>query len=182
LPSADAGSRRIAVSRQSASTRAILTRSASESTSPSRNATPATSAAIRAAGSIRVTRLSASSAISRPPTSSAAVSTTSPFVTSASLLVPPPTSTFRMVWPVSRDRATAPEPCAAITVSRLCPAEAHTNLPASDANRSAMERALVRFTASPVRMIAPVSTWLGVSPASSYDRRTKSPSWSASIV
>ena len=52
---------------------------------------------VRAAGSIRVTRPPLSTTMSRPPTLIAAVSTISPLVMSANLLVPPPMSTFNTV-------------------------------------------------------------------------------------
>ena len=65
------------------------------------------------------------------------------------------------------DSLTAPEPCAAITDSRLWPADAQTNFPVSSANRSAIARALTRLSASPVRITAPESMSSGVSPAAS---------------
>ena len=96
----------------------------------------------------------------------AALATISPSLHSASFVVPPPMSMLRKTLPSDFDSLTAPEPWAAITASRLCPAEAQTNLPDSSANRSAMARALVRFSASPVRITAPLSISSGVSFAS----------------
>ena len=141
--------------------------------SPASSAAPGTSEmpispAISSAGpSMRTSAPSASWASSRPPTATAAVETISPPRHSANLVVPPPISTLRNTLSSAFDRLTAPEPCAAITDSRLWPADAQTNLPLSSANRSAMARALTRLSASPVRITAPESMSSGVSPAAS---------------
>ena len=92
--------------------------------------------------------------------------TITPRSISASLVVPPPTSTCSRQVSRAFDSATAPEPCAASRLSSLWPAVAQTNLPASSANSSSMARALLRLIASPVRMTAPQSISSCVSPAS----------------
>ena len=55
----------------------------------------------------------------------------------ATSVVPPPMSTFSRVRSSRRERATVPEPFAASTASRWCPAAAHTNLPVSSATTKA---------------------------------------------
>ena len=146
----------------------MAARSASASGAPSarRGPAPTLSAAVRPASSMRATRPPASVAMSRPPTFMAAVWTIRPPATSANFVVPPPMSTFSTACFGLRDSLTEPEPWAASADSRLCPAEAHTNFPASLAKISAMARALRRLIASPVRMIAPLSTSSGRVPAS----------------
>ena len=74
-------------------------------------------------------RPAASCATSRPPTAKAATLTISPLSISASLVVPPPTSTCSTQAPRRRDSAVAPEPCAARMLSSLWPAVAQTNFP-----------------------------------------------------
>ena len=70
-------------------------------------------------------------------------------------------STFSTRHCFSAEYATAPEPWAASSASKLWPAVAQTKLPRCAANRSAIARALSRRIASPVRMIAPVSMSCG---------------------
>ena len=96
------------------------------------------------------------------------------------LVVPPPISTF-MIAPAVADRATAPEPWAAMVASRLSPALTATKRPASAANRSPMARALSRSKATPVRIRAPVSTCSRVSPAAWYCWSTNTPRAAPSI-
>ncbi len=120
--------------------------------------------------------------MSRAPTSTAVTSITLPSAQIAILEVPPPTSTFITVHSSRIESATAPDPYAAITVSRLSPADTATSLPASRANSSPMARALLRRTATPVRMSAPVSISSGSTLASAYSLRMKAPSASASMV
>jgi len=55
------------------------------------------------------------------------------------------------------ERAQAPEPKAARVASSASPALTETNLPAWEANSSPIARALLRRTATPVRIRAPVS-------------------------
>jgi len=97
-----------------------------------RSATPQAFAASCAGSSMRAMRPCGSNAMSRADGEGAG---RDDFAVGheASLVVPPPMSTFRTTLEASRDIATAPEPCAARTHSRSWPAEAHTNLPASAA-------------------------------------------------
>src|SRR6266581_913652 len=62
------------------------------------------------------------------------------------------------------------------------PALTETNLPAWEANSSPIARALLRRTATPVRIRAPVSIVSGSTPASSYCLSMKRPSACASMV
>lgn len=82
------------------------------------------------------------------------------------------------------ERATAPEPNAASVVSSASPALTETNLPACPANRSPIARALLRRTATPVRVRvrAPVSIASGVRPASAYWRSMNAPRAVASML
>jgi len=66
------------------------------------------------------------------------------------------------------ERATAPEPKAAIFASSASPALTATILPACRAKSSPMRRALTRWTATPVRISAPVSISFGSTCASRY--------------
>ena len=101
----------------------------------------------------------------------------------ATLLVPPPTSTFMQATPSSRvDTSTAPEPKAARIASRLWPAVAHTNFPASSANNAAIASAFSFLAASPVTIRAPVSMSPRVRPARAYASWMKSLSFSVSMV
>ena len=79
-------------------------------------------------------------------------------------------------------RAAAPEPIAARVVSSASPALTATNLPAWAANRSPIARALLRRTATPVRINAPLSICSGRTPASAYWRSTKRRSATASML
>ncbi len=112
----------------------------------------------------------------------AVVATTVPLTIRASFVVPPPMSTWMMVVPSRRDRATAPEPCAASVASRAWPAVAQTNFPPSRAKSSSSSRALCRSRAAPVRITAPVSTSSRASPASRYQPAMAVSSAAASIV
>ena len=67
-------------------------------------------------------------------------------------------------------------------VSRLSPALTATILPAWRANNSPIARALLRRTATPVRISAPVSISSGSTLASAYSFSMKAPSASASMV
>ena len=118
----------------------------------------------------------------RAPMSTAVKSTSSPFWQTAILVVPPPMSMF-MTRAVSRtDRAAAPEPNAAKVVSSASPALTDTNLPACSANKSAMARELLRLTATPVKIKAPVSILSGSMPACAYCVSMKAPSAAASML
>ena len=77
-------------------------------------------------------------------------------------------STFMTRAPSRTERAALPEPKAASVVSSASPALTATNLPACAANSSPMARALLRRTATPVRISAPLSILSGVTPASAY--------------
>ena len=142
---------------------------------------PSSAAKRRAASSMRTTRPPESRQMSRAPTSSAVRSLTRPSAQIAIFDVPPPMSTFITVAPSRIERAAAPEPWAAITASRLSPAETATILPAWRANSSPMLRALRRPTATPVKISAPVSISSGSTLASRYWRSMKVPSAAASI-
>ena len=131
---------------------------------------------------MRVTTPAPSKASSRAPTSIEVTSRTEPARQMATLVVPPPTSMFITTPPLRPDSATAPEPCAAMVASMPSPALTATNLPASAANSPPIARALLRSTATPVRMSAPVSISSRVSPASRYWRAMKVPSAPASMV
>ncbi len=144
----------------------IFLRSSSESSFPSSSETPTSLATCSAGPSILTIFPVSSNAIRRPPTAKALVAVSFPFSQSASLIVPPPTSILRTVMFSLRDKATAPEPFAAIKDSRWCPADAHTNFPDLSAKRSAIARAFVLLSASPVNITAPVSISSGVSSAS----------------
>ena len=80
------------------------------------------------------------------------------------------------------DRATAPDPKAANVASSPSPALTATNLPAWSAKSSPIARALLRRTATPVRISAPVSMSSTPTPASAYWRAMKRPSARVSIV
>ncbi len=100
---------------------AILRASGSDSAAPVSSATPTSAAKRRPASSMRTTRRSASSAITRAPTSMAVISGTSPFSHTAIFEVPPPMSMFitRALSRIERDAA--PEPKAASVVSSPSP-------------------------------------------------------------
>jgi len=104
--------------------------------------------------------------MSRPPTFIAAVAATLPSLHTAILELPPPTSQFMIVFPVVPDLATAPEPYAARTLSKLGPAVAATNLPVSPASSFTIHSAFSFFAVSPVIMTAPVSISETAIPAS----------------
>ena len=70
-------------------------------------------------------------AIRRPPTATQLVDVISPLMEIAQLAVPPPISQESMVLFSKAERWVAPDPMAAITLSKLGPADAATNLPAS---------------------------------------------------
>jgi hypothetical protein len=62
-----------------------------------------------------------------------------------------------IVFPISFDLVTAPEPYAARTASKFGPAVAATNLPVSPASAFTIHSAFSFFAVSPVMMTAPVS-------------------------
>jgi hypothetical protein len=126
---------------------------------------PSASATSRAESSTRVQAPVASVASRRPPTANAHSPRIVPLSISASLVVPPPTSTCSTQASRSFDSRTAPDPCAASRASSRWPAVAHTNLPASRANSSSIARAFLRLIASPVRMTAPESISACLKPA-----------------
>src|SRR5439155_1747804 len=78
--------------------------------------------------------------------------------------------------------AQAPEPKAARVASSASPALTETKFPAWEANSSPIARALLRRTATPVRIRAPVSIALESTPASSYCLSMKRPSARASML
>ena len=127
-------------------------------TSPMRKFRPTSCERSSAAGSMRVTRPSASKATMRAPMSMAVMAATAPPTQMAIFAVPPPMSTFITLAPSRIDSAAAPEPKAARLASSASPALTATNLPACAAKSSPMARALRRRTATPVRMSAPLST------------------------
>ena len=135
----------------------------------------------RAAVSTRSIRPKASSEMRRAPISTAVCAITFPSAQTAIFDVPPPISIFMTVARSRRDRATAPDPCAAMIVSRLSPALTATIRPASRANRSPIARALLRLAATPVRIRAPASIISGLRPAAWYCCAINSPSATASI-
>ena len=143
---------------------------------------PTSAAKRRPASSMRVTRPSASKETMRAPTSTAVRSAISPASHTAILEVPPPISMFMTRADSRIERAQAPEPNAARVASSASPALTETNFPACEANSSPIARALLRRTATPVRMRAPVSIASGSTPASSYCRSMKRPSARASMV
>ncbi len=172
---------RIASNSRSAMPAASARAASGASSLPTSRLMPCAAAKRRPASSTRAIRPSGSRQIRRAPTSSAVTSITRPSAQTAIFAVPPPTSTFMIVALSRIERATAPEPCAAITVSRLSPAETATILPAWRANSSPILRALRRRTATPVRISAPVSISSGSTLASWYWRSMKAPSACASI-
>ena len=143
---------------------------------------PTSAAKRRPASSRRATRPSESKDTMRAPMSAAVVSTTSPASQTAILEVPPPISTFMTRADSRIERAAAPEPKAASMASSASPALTDTNFPAWAANKSPMARALLRRTATPVRMSAPVSIAFGSIRASAYCLSMKTPRAAASIV
>jgi len=62
-----------------------------------------------------------------------------------------------MVFPISFDLVTAPEPYAASTASKFGPAVAATNLPVSPASSLTIHSAFSFLALSPVIITAPVS-------------------------
>ena len=95
--------------------------------------------------------------------------------------VPPPTSTFITVASSRIERATAPEPYAASTVSRLSPALTATNLPACAAKSSPIARALLRRDRDAGEDQRAGVDLLGIDLAPSYCLAMKAPSASASM-
>ena len=127
-------------------------------------------------------RPSPSKVSSRAPIASAAVCTTWPSATTASLVVAPPMSRLSTVPWSCRDKATAPLPCAASRASRWWPAAAATSRPRSSARLAPMAAAFLLAAALPVRMSAPLSTSRERMPALSYASRTSLATASASIA
>ena len=168
--------------RRSAISEAMACKVSSVMSWPSSNSTPTLPPWRRPASSTRTTALPPSMARSRAPTSMAVTSRTLPPAHTAILLVPPPTSMFSTTASSRPERATAPEPWAAMVVSSPSPAVTDTNRPASSANSSAMARELRRRTATPVRISAPVSTSSRLSCACSYCWLMNRPRRSVSMV
>jgi len=71
-----------------------------------------------------------------------------------------------IVFPDSSDLVTAPDPCAANTLSKLGPAVAATNFPVSPASSLTIHSAFSFFAVSPVIITAPVSMSETAIPAS----------------
>ena len=149
---------------------------------PISRGSPTSAANRRPASSMRATRPSASKETMRAPTSTAVSSATSPASHTAIFVVPPPRSTFITRADSRTERAQAPEPKAARVASSASPALTETNFPTWEANSSPIARALLRRTATPVRIRAPVSIALGSTAASWYCLSMKRPSSAASMV
>ena len=106
-------------SARSATCSAVIARAARFAVSPTAMRAPAHLSTRSPAGVTARTLPSVSHDTTRAPTSRAAVSITLPLRHTASFVVPPPMSTFNTSGvSFKRDRATAPEPCAARSASR----------------------------------------------------------------
>ena len=160
---------------------AMSLRVSADRMSPTPRLTPISERYCAPNGSSRVILSSAPVTISRAPASSAVRATISPSRQNAIFVVPPPTSILSTV-PNCSDKATAPDPWAAISVSSASPALTATNLPACAAKISPIARALERRAATPVRINAPVSISSGVRPEATYCASMKRAKASASIV
>ena len=101
----------------------------------------------------------------RPPTDTQLVDIVSPFFNMAMFEVPPPISQDNIVLLSFFERPAAPEPMAAIELSKLGPAVAATNRPASLDNASAICLAFCFRADSPVTMTAPLWISAGSIPA-----------------
>jgi hypothetical protein len=131
----------------------------------------------------------------RPPTDMQLVESVRPFLIMAMFDVPPPISQDKMVLWRFLERAAAPEPIAAIMLSKLGPAVAATNFPASlgpavaatnfpASLESALAICLAFFLRadSPVTITAPVWISVGSIPARLYSDLRKSVNLLISIV